>query len=92
MGLKLSAGLGIALVLLAGSFKMYYDKTQAEIESFQRGSFNSGKAAVLDGEVSPISVTRSQSSSDGVASPIATTRSRSSTVKWFSSLPTHRKA
>ena len=34
MGLKLSAGLGIALVLLAGSFKMYYDKTQAEIETF----------------------------------------------------------
>ena len=34
MGLKLSAGLGIALVLLAGSFKKYYDKTQAEIESF----------------------------------------------------------
>jgi len=34
MGLKLSAGLGLALLLLAGSFKMYYDKTQAEIESF----------------------------------------------------------
>ena len=34
MGLKLSAGLGIALVLLAGSFKMYYDKTEAEIKSF----------------------------------------------------------
>ena len=34
MGFKLSAGLGLALLLLAGSFKMYYDKTQAEIESF----------------------------------------------------------
>ena len=34
MGFKLSAGLGLALLLLAGSFKMYYDKTQAEIKSF----------------------------------------------------------
>ena len=34
MGVKLSAGLGLALVILAGSFKMYYDKTQAEIEAF----------------------------------------------------------
>ena len=34
MGFKLSAGLGLALLLLAGSFKIYYDKTQAEIESF----------------------------------------------------------
>ena len=34
LGFKLSAGLGSALVLLAGSFKMYYDKTQAEIEAF----------------------------------------------------------
>ena len=34
MGFKLSAGLGLALLLLAGSCKMYYDKTQAEIESF----------------------------------------------------------
>lgn len=34
MGFKLSAGLGLALLFLAGSFKMYYDKTQAEIESF----------------------------------------------------------
>jgi len=34
MGFKLSAGLGLALLLLAGSFKMYYDKTQAEMESF----------------------------------------------------------
>ena len=34
MGFKLSAGLGIALVILAGAFKMYYDKTQAEIEAF----------------------------------------------------------
>tara|TARA_Y100000592_G_scaffold14692_1_gene21254 strand:- start:1979 stop:2419 length:441 start_codon:yes stop_codon:yes gene_type:complete len=35
MGFKLSIGLGIALVLLAGSFKMYYDKSQAELEAFQ---------------------------------------------------------
>ena len=34
MGFKLSAGRGLALLLLAGSFKMYYDKTQAEIKSF----------------------------------------------------------
>ena len=34
MGFKLRAGLGIALVLLAGFFKMYYDKTEAEIKSF----------------------------------------------------------
>ena len=34
MGFKLSAGLGIALVLLAGFFKMYYDKTEAAITSF----------------------------------------------------------
>ena len=35
MGFKLSVGLGIALVLLAGSFKMYYDMSQAEIDAFQ---------------------------------------------------------
>jgi hypothetical protein len=35
MGFKLSIGLGIALVLLAGSFKMYYDKSQAELDAFQ---------------------------------------------------------
>jgi septal ring factor EnvC (AmiA/AmiB activator) len=34
MGFKLSAGLGLALLILAGAFKMYYDKTQAEIEAF----------------------------------------------------------
>ena len=34
MGFKLSAGLGVALLVLAGAFKMYYDKTQAEIKSF----------------------------------------------------------
>jgi len=34
MGLKLSAGLGLILILLAGAFKMYYDKSQAEIKSF----------------------------------------------------------
>ena len=34
MGLKLSAGLGLMLILLAGAFKMYYDKSQAEIKSF----------------------------------------------------------
>ena len=35
MGFKLSVGLGIALVPLAGSFKMYYDKSQAELDAFQ---------------------------------------------------------
>jgi len=34
MGLKLSAGLGLIIILLAGAFKMYYDKSQAEIKSF----------------------------------------------------------
>jgi|TARA_A100001515_G_scaffold122388_2_gene105888 predicted nucleic acid-binding Zn-ribbon protein len=35
MGFKLSIGLGIALVALSGAFKLYYDKSQAELESFQ---------------------------------------------------------
>ena len=35
MGFKFSIGLGIALVLLAGAFKLYYDKSQAELDSFQ---------------------------------------------------------
>ena len=35
MGFKLSIGLGIALVFLAGAFKLYYDKSQAELDSFQ---------------------------------------------------------
>ena len=34
MGLKLSAGLGLILIIVAGAFKMYYDKSQAEIKSF----------------------------------------------------------
>ena len=34
MGFKLSAGLGLALLILVGAFKMYYDKSQAEIKSF----------------------------------------------------------
>tara|TARA_R100000781_G_scaffold90628_1_gene56049 strand:- start:612 stop:1055 length:444 start_codon:yes stop_codon:yes gene_type:complete len=34
MGLKLSAGLGLILIITAGAFKMYYDKSQAEIKSF----------------------------------------------------------
>ena len=34
MGLKLSVGLGVALVLVSGAFKMYYDKSQAELDSF----------------------------------------------------------
>jgi len=35
MGFKLSIGLGIAFIVLAGSFKMYYDKSQAEMDTFQ---------------------------------------------------------
>ena len=35
MGFKLSIGLGIALMLLSGAFKMYYDRSQAELDSFQ---------------------------------------------------------
>tara|TARA_X000001388_G_scaffold70795_1_gene60195 strand:+ start:240 stop:680 length:441 start_codon:yes stop_codon:yes gene_type:complete len=35
MGFKLSIGLGIAFIVLAGSFKMYYDKSQAEMDAFQ---------------------------------------------------------
>ena len=33
MGFKLSIGLSIALVLLAGAFKLYYDKAEAEKEA-----------------------------------------------------------
>jgi len=35
MGFKLSIGLGIALVFLTGAFKLYYDKSQAELDMFQ---------------------------------------------------------
>ena len=35
MGFKLSIGLGIALMLLSGAFKMYYDRSQAELDLFQ---------------------------------------------------------
>ena len=35
MGFKLSIGLGIALFAGVGAFKMYYDKSQAELDSFQ---------------------------------------------------------
>ena len=34
MGFKLSVGLGVALILVSGAFKMYYDKSQAELDSF----------------------------------------------------------
>ena len=34
MGFKLSVGLGVALVLVSGAFKMYYDKSQAELDAF----------------------------------------------------------
>ena len=34
MGFKLSGGLGVALVVVCGAFKMYYDKSQAELDSF----------------------------------------------------------
>ena len=34
MGFKLSIGLGLALVILSGAFKLYHDKSQAEIKSF----------------------------------------------------------
>jgi cell division protein FtsB len=34
VGFKLSVGLGVALVLVSGAFKMYYDKSQAELDSF----------------------------------------------------------
>ncbi len=36
MGFKLSIGLGIALVALSGGFKLYYDKSQAELESCEK--------------------------------------------------------
>ena len=32
---KLSIGLGIALFAVTGAFKLYYDKSQAELDSFQ---------------------------------------------------------
>ena len=34
MGLKLSIGLGIALFAVTGAFKLYYDKSQAELDAF----------------------------------------------------------
>ena len=34
MGFKLSIGLGIALMLVSGAFKMYYGKSQAELDAF----------------------------------------------------------
>jgi uncharacterized protein (UPF0335 family) len=34
VGFKLSVGLGVALVVVCGAFKMYYDKSQAELDSF----------------------------------------------------------
>ena len=34
MGFKLSIGLGIALMLVSGAFKMNYDKSQAELDAF----------------------------------------------------------
>ena len=34
MGFKLSVGLGVALVLVSGAFKMSYDISQAELDSF----------------------------------------------------------
>ena len=34
MGFKLSIGLGIALMLVSGAFKIYYDKSQAELDAF----------------------------------------------------------
>ena len=34
MGFKISVGLGVALVVVCGAFKMYYDKSQAELDSF----------------------------------------------------------
>ena len=32
---KISIGLGVALVVVCGAFKLYYDKSQAELDSFQ---------------------------------------------------------
>ena len=37
---KISAGLGVALVVLAGSFKLYYDKTEAEKEQMALQIYN----------------------------------------------------
>jgi len=34
VGFKLSIGLGIALFAVTGAFKLYYDKSQAELDSF----------------------------------------------------------
>ena len=31
---KISIGLGVALVVVCGAFKLYYDKSQAELDSF----------------------------------------------------------
>ena len=32
---KISIGLGVPLVVVCGAFKLYYDKSQAELDSFQ---------------------------------------------------------
>ena len=32
---QISAGLGLVLALTLGAFKLYYDKSQAELDSFQ---------------------------------------------------------
>ena len=32
---KISIGFGVALVVVCGAFKLYYDKSQAELDSFQ---------------------------------------------------------
>ena len=49
---QLSAALGIGLILLGGTFKLYYDKTEAEKQAL-RGELQQAisNQAVLEGEI-----------------------------------------
>ena len=49
---QLSAALGVGLILLGGSFKLYYDKTEAEKQAL-RGELQQAisNQAVLEGEI-----------------------------------------
>jgi predicted nucleic acid-binding Zn-ribbon protein len=49
---QLSAALGVGLILLGGSFKLYYDKTEAEKQAL-RGELQQAisNQAILEGEI-----------------------------------------
>ena len=49
---QLSAALGVGLILLGGSFKLYYDKTEAEKQAL-RGELQQAisNQAILEGQI-----------------------------------------